>query len=402
MSTTLDAIARPGVAAWEQRLDDVLATIAQRASEHDRHGSFPHDAFEDLRPLGLVPLTVPRALGGAGAGLATSAGIVERVGAADPSVGLVLIWQLIFQAELARAERRWPAAVRDRVQHSAVRDGDLINALRVEPDLGTPARGGLPGTIAERRPGEAGWRLRGHKIYCTGIPALRWLAVWAATDDDEPLVGTFLVERGTPGYRVEDTWDHLGLRASGTHDVILEGVEIPLDHAVDVRAPAEWKQEDRRDGLAWATLLMAANYTGIAVAARDWLVGYLNERTPTNLGAPLASLPHFQQAVGEIEALLEVSHTLLRDVTRDVDAGVEGAADRAPLVKHIATANTTQVTEIALRLTGNPGLSRTNPLERHHRDGLTGRVHTPQSDMVLGGLGRAALGRSGGGLRVLG
>jgi alkylation response protein AidB-like acyl-CoA dehydrogenase len=47
---------------------------------------------------------------------------------------------------------------------------------------------------------------------------------------------------------------------------------------------------------------------------------------------------------------------------------------------------------LALELTGNPGLSRENELERHYRDALCGRVHTPQSDMVTGAAGKAALG----------
>ncbi len=74
---------------------------------------------------------------------------------------------------LGRPDNRWPAQVRRAVFDSAVADGALINALRVEPALGSPSRGGLPDTIA-RRDGD-GWRLSGHKLYSTGIPALRWL-----------------------------------------------------------------------------------------------------------------------------------------------------------------------------------------------------------------------------------
>jgi alkylation response protein AidB-like acyl-CoA dehydrogenase len=399
MNTALRGKAEPGSEWWETQLQSTLAAIAERAADHDRDSSFPHDGFEDLRPLGLVALTVPIEQGGAGASLETAARLLERVAVADSSVALVLMWQLIMQWDLGRPGNGWPAALRERVQRSAVEEGALINALRVEPDLGTPARGGIPATTARRLPGDGGWRLTGHKIYATGIPALRWLAIWAASDDDDPLVGTYLVERSTPGWRVEETWDHHGLRASGTHDVVLEGAEIPLENAVDVRTPEAWKSKNRAALLGWVGVLMAATYTGIAVAARDWLVGYLNERTPTNLGAPLASLPHFQQAVGEIEVLLEVSHTLIRDVARTIDVGDPEASARGPLTKHVATANAIQVTDIGLRLTGNPGLSKVNPLERHHRDALTGRVHTPQSDMVLGGLGRTALGR-GGGVRV--
>jgi len=398
--STIATLAEPGTAAWEARLDDVLAAIAARAAEHDRDGSFPHEAFTALHEVGVLGLTVPTELGGAGAGLTTAASVLERVAAADASVGLVLLWQLAFHAELGRGDGDWPAALRERVHRSAVEEGALINALRVEPDLGTPARGGVPATTATRT--EDGWSLSGHKIYCTGIPALRWLLVWAATEDEDVRTGNFLVERGTPGYRVEETWDHIGLRASGTHDTIFADVTVPLDHAVDVRSPQEWRELDRGVSLAWATTLMAATYTGVAVAARDWLARYLNERVPTNLGAPLASLPHVQSAVGEIEALLDVSHTLIRDVAAGVDAGDAAAAARGPVAKFVATENAITIADLGLRLTGNPGLTRANPLERHHRDALTGRVHTPQRDMVLGALGRAALSGSAAAVKVLG
>ena len=107
----------------------------------------------------------------------------------------------LFHAGLGEAG--WPDGPLALVRKSAVEGVALINALRVEPDLGTPARGGLPATVAARLPDGAGWRLSGRKIYSTGIPLLRWLLVYARTDDPEPLVGNVLVEAGTPGYAVE-------------------------------------------------------------------------------------------------------------------------------------------------------------------------------------------------------
>src|SRR4051812_46142436 len=92
------------------------------------------------------------------------------------------------------------------------------------------------GRVATRT-AAGGWRLTGRKIYVTGAPILAWYLVWARTDEPVPRVGQFLVPAGGPGTRVEPTWDHLGLRASGSHDVLLEGVEVPEDHAVGLRRP---------------------------------------------------------------------------------------------------------------------------------------------------------------------
>ena len=57
--------------------------------------------------------------------------------------------------------------------------------------------------------------------------------VWARTDEPETRVGQFLVPAGLPGTRVVETWDHLGLRASGSHDIIFDDVVFPLDHEID-------------------------------------------------------------------------------------------------------------------------------------------------------------------------
>ena len=76
---------------------------------------------------------------------------------------------------------------------------------------------------------------------------------------------------GLPGTRIVETWDHLGLRASGSHDVIFDDVVIPLDHEIDVRKPADWRAPDSVQAPC-STIFVAAIYDGIARAARDWLV----------------------------------------------------------------------------------------------------------------------------------
>ncbi|MFB9895549.1 acyl-CoA dehydrogenase family protein [Planobispora takensis] len=384
--------AQAGPEGWTAGLGEALAGIAERAAEHDRRASFPHEAFEALHAAGVLTLTLPGRYGGREAGLAQTAVVVGAVAGADPSVALVTAQHLMTHAALRAPDNAWPAEVRERVQRSAAEGPALINSLRVEPDLGTPARGGLPATVAARQ-GEH-WSLTGHKIYSTGVPGLRWLSVWARTDDPEPLVGAFLVEAGTPGYRVEETWDQLGMRATRSDDVIFTGARIPAGHAVDLN-PAGAPPAGRGTAfLGWNNVVLGALYHGVARAARNWLVRYLGERTPANLGRPLATLPRFQAAVGEIEAWLLTGDRLLEGAAHAVDAGDEAAA-RSGLVKYTVTGNAIRIVEQGLALTGNPGLSRRNPLERHYRDVLCGRVHTPQDDTILTGAGALAFGELG-------
>jgi hypothetical protein len=362
--------------------------FSERAGLHDREASFPFENFKELSEAGLLALTVPAALGGGGAGARDAARILGIFAKADPSTALVLSMHYIQHLVMARSQR-WPVRLARKLAKEAVEGVALINALRVEPELGSPARGGLPATIARRT--ETGWRLTGRKIYSTGAPILKWYAVWAKTDEPEIRVGLFLVPAGLPGMRIEETWDHLGLRASGSHDVIFEDVAFPLDYEIDVRKPEDWATPDFTQGILSA-ILVSSIYDGVARAARDWLVKFLKERVPANLGAPLASLPRAQEVLGAIEARLAVNARLIDSFSGDFDDGVLLDATEASAIKLTVTNNAVAAVEDALSLSSNHGLTRANPLERHYRDVLCGRVHTPQDDATRMTLGRLALG----------
>lgn len=363
--------------------------FATRADAHDRDRSFPFENFAGLHRAGLLNVAIPAERGGRGGRLGAIATVIGAIAGGDASTALVLLMHYLQLAGLLRSERIAPA-LQEQVLRDCREGVALVNALRVEPELGTPARGGLPATTAGRT--RDGWRLSGRKIYSTGSPGLSYGIVWARTDDAEPLVGQFLVPMQRSGVRIEETWDHLGMRASGSHDVVFEDVALPADHAIDLRAPKEWATRDAITHV-WNTVAIGALYHGVGCAARDWLVGYLHHRKPANLGASLATLPRFQEAVGEIEALLGVSRMLIEATAERADRDIDSVSvSDASLVKYTATNNAIAAVGKALELIGNPGLSRTHPLERHYRDVLCSRVHTPQNDMILSGAGRAALG----------
>jgi alkylation response protein AidB-like acyl-CoA dehydrogenase len=395
MSAQLKAIAVGTNEARGLRPDEAIAAadrlsvlFAKRAESHDRAGSFSHRNIADLHEAGLLARNVPSRLGGGGASLSESRQILGRIAQGDPSTALVLGMQVVHHANLARSGG-WPPHLAEHIQRSAVETGALLNVLRVEPELGSPARGGLPETIARRSP--AGWSLAGRKIYSTGAPALSWGLVWARTDEAPARVGLFLVPMAARGLTIEESWDQLGMRASGSHDVVLDGVEVPLDHAVDLRAPAAWASPDPIY-LAWNTTAIAAIYDGVARAAQAWFIGFLRARVPSNLGAPLATLPRFQEAIGESERLLAINERLLAGAAEAADRGEPLSPTESGLTKLSVTENAIQVVQRAIELTGNPGLSRANPLERHLRDVLCARIHTPQGDSVRLAAGRMALG----------
>ncbi|WP_432827410.1 acyl-CoA dehydrogenase family protein [Dactylosporangium sp. CA-092794] len=373
----------------EVDLAAVTAELAERAEEHDRDGSFPYEGIALVHKHGLLTETVATRHGGPGAGLARTVDILTALGAGDPAVALVTAMTLFNHAGQALAPS-WPEPHYRQVLAESASAPTLINALRVEPELGTPARGGLPATVAVRVPG--GWSLSGHKIFSTGAEALAWMLVWARTDEDEPRTGSFLVRGGSPGLTIERTWDHLGLRASRSDDVLLADVRVPADATIELSRPTP----DPRGAVlfAWNCLGLTALYLGVANAARDWLVRFLHERVPTSLGKPLATLPRFEAAVGEIEARLTAARVLVRALAEGVDAGDPEAARRAPIGKLTGARAAIESVQEAVALIGNNALNRHNPLERHLRDVLCARIHTPQDDTILTAAGKAALSQS--------
>jgi alkylation response protein AidB-like acyl-CoA dehydrogenase len=373
-------------------LPEITAALAARAAGHDLDGSFPADGLGQVHDAGLLTATVAGRHGGAGAGLATTVGILRALGRGDPSVALITAMTLFTHAMQARGPT-WPLRIYEEVLEESAARPVLINALRVEPELGTPARGGLPATVARWHSGT--WLLSGRKTFSTGAAGLRWMVVWARTDEDPARVGSFLVRADSPGISIERTWDHLGLRASRSDDVIFADTPVPPGataglHDPDPAGPASPAPPD--EGFAaWNSLGLAAIYLGVAAAARDWLAGFLGERTPSALGRPLATLPRFQTAVGEIETALTGADDLVDALARRVDAGDETVAGHPAMAKLIATRAAIGAVEQAVALVGNNALTRKNPLERHYRDVLCARVHTPQDDTILSTAGRAAL-----------
>jgi alkylation response protein AidB-like acyl-CoA dehydrogenase len=370
------------------RLPEVTAALAARAEEHDRAGTFPAEGIAVVHAAGLLTATVGERYGGLGAGVAQTVAILRALGRGDPSVALISAMTMFLHAAQAK-EQTWPDALYAEALAESARRPVLINALRVEPELGTPARGGLPATVARRVPD--GWSLTGRKIFSTGAVGLRWMMVWASTDEPAPRVGSFLVRSDSPGITIEPTWDHLGLRASRSDDVIFAGTTIPADAVVGLAEPTAGPPTPDAALMVWNALGLTALYLGVASAARDWLIGFLNERTPAALGRPLATLPRFQSAVGEIETSLTAADDLISSLAARADAGDPAAAGHAGMAKLSGTRAAITAVEQAVALVGNNGLTRRYPLERHYRDVLCARVHTPQDDSILAAAGQSAL-----------
>ena len=293
-------------------MTDALAANAER---YDRSAEFPWDSIHAVHEAGLLTLGIGPAYGGRDLSATEAARVLQALGRGDPSVAL-LTAMTVFQHVSQARRPRWPEPLYRQVVRDSRQRPVLINAVRAEPEWGAPARGGLPATKLTRT--ARGWLLNGHKGYGTGSEGLAYHLVWAVTEDDEPLIGHVIVPGDSPGIKVVRTWDHLGLRASSTHDIVYTDVEVPFENFPGVPVA-----EAGRDAAAFASvgISLMALYVGVARAAQQFFITFANERVPTSLGRPIAATERIQTIAGEIEAQLIQAEEVLYGLAGRIDAG---------------------------------------------------------------------------------
>ncbi|CAM4045718.1 acyl-CoA dehydrogenase family protein [Cohnella lubricantis] len=371
--------------ARANRVEALAARFAERAAAHDKEGSFPFENYADLRNAGYLKLTVPKAYGGDEISLYEMVLLQERLAYGDGSTALGVGWHLGQMLHL-RTVKRWPEELFAELCRDTVADGAMINAFASEAGSGSPSRGGKPETTAISADG--GWRITGRKTFSTLSPILDRFTV-SAYIPEEDTVADFLVRRSEQ-VTVVETWDTLGMRGTGSHDVVLDGAWT------DQRMRLPGKGQD--DGGGWL-LHIPACYSGIALAARDFALEFARGYRPNHLAGPIAELPAVRQMFGEIEVELRSSRQLLYSAAEHWDLASMGQRPalkpELALAKYVVTNNALRVVDLAMRIVGGASLSRKLPLERYYRDVRAGLHNPPMDSSVLQMLAAEALGEKG-------
>ncbi|MDQ0060276.1 acyl-CoA dehydrogenase family protein [Paenibacillus harenae] len=368
------------------RAEQLAVQFAKRAAKHDLEGSFPFDNFTDLKQSGYLKLTVPESFGGEEGSVYEMVLSQERLARGDGSTALAVGWHigLLLQLRLSRA---WPEKLYAELCRETVANGAIINELISELATGSPSRGGKPETSASRVQG--GWRINGKKTYSTLSPVLTFFIVSASIENSDK-VGSFLVRQG-PGVRIEETWNSLGMRATGSHDVVLEDVFVPDEDTIRGLEPARAASVPTEGTL----LHIPACYIGIARAARDFALEFARKHKPNSLTVPIAELPHIKRQIGLIEAeLLTARSYLFHTADRwDKEPGNRATMKHElGLAKYTATNAAIRIVDQAMRIVGALSLSRSLPLERMYRDVRAGLHNPPMDDAVLLNLANHAIG----------
>jgi acyl-CoA dehydrogenase len=338
---------------WVAVVHDLGPTFAARAAAHDANDSFVADNYAELKRRKVFSAGVPAELGGGGASHAELCALLRELAHACGSTALALAMHTHL---LATTVWRW-------------RQGQPVDALlrRIASEetvlISTGASDWLDSSgKAEKVDG--GYRVTARKIFCSGAPMGNILMTSAVYDDPQagPTVLHFAVPFVADGVTIMDNWRTLGMRATGSHDVLLDGVFVP-ENAVALRRPkGRWH-------LFWtvavtvAMPLVMAVYVGIAEAAAALACREAMKKNQE---------PHVQYLVGEMENALVTAQMALQGMIETVAnydfPPVEHTADAILIRKTIAARAAVLTVEKALEVVGGAGFFRSLGLERLLRD----------------------------------
>jgi alkylation response protein AidB-like acyl-CoA dehydrogenase len=392
----MTAIGEPSAVERRQRLvrlaGELADDFATRAAEHDRDNTFPFENFQKMREARYLALTIPEELGGLGADIVDFVHCQERLAQGDGSTALAVNMHLFGMG--AMLDGGMPSdPARQMIIRTVAQNGWLLGGSLTEPESG--GNWGFPVTKAVPAPG--GYRVTGRKTFASMAPAMNFFLVNATVpgaDGAPDDVGTFAIPKGTPGLEIIETWNTLGMRATGSHDLKLTDCLVPEALLIERRPPGNF--DERGVALfAWFSTSIAAIYTGIAIAARNFAIEYAQRRRPSVLERSIAHLPGIQFAVADIEIMLATARALTLSVAEEWKRGEHHSAagmTRLLQPKYYATTTAIEVVNKAMNVVGGVGLYKTTPLERYYRDVRAGTFHPISQDVTREWIGKSALG----------
>ncbi|MER5649367.1 acyl-CoA dehydrogenase family protein [Streptosporangium sp. NPDC002524] len=353
--------------------------IAEAAPDNDRRGSFPHDVFEGLRKDGVLGATVPSALGGLGVERMHDVSLaLLRVAEADASTALALHMQLSRALTLTYEWRTGPAHARALAERllRGMGSGEAVVSTGVK-DIPRDRR---PTTLTPADDG--GWLLSGGKTLVSMAPMATDFAVYAQTrvPGQRPQSGMAVLTRDTPGLTVMDNWDGLGMRASGSVDIVFEDCRIAPEDVV-LRGPAGEQNLAMLAGQTVSSITMLGIYTGIAQSAREIAVSTLLRRGAAGAAAA-------RTLVAEMDArLFTMRSTVAAALARADRLSYDDSGDpqeRGPAMmtpfqcaKMVVNQLAPAIVFDAQTLIGGASFSAAHPLARLYRDVRAGGFMQP-------------------------
>ena len=361
---------------WRSVLKTLGPGFAARAAAHDSDDSFVHENYRELKEHRVFSAGVPAELGGGGLEVAGLGAMLRELAHYCSSTALAVSMHTHLVAATAWRWRNESAPVEGLLKRVANEQIVLVSS-------GASDWLDSSGTLTKV---DGGYRMTGRKVFASGSPEGTLLVTSSVYDDPDggPVVLHFPLPLDAPGVTVLDNWRTLGMRATGSNDVVIEDAFIP-DAAIGVRR-AKGKWGPVFDLVALVALpLIYSVYVGIAEAARDLAL---------TKAAGKRLMPDTQMAVGEMENELRAAQIAL-------DSSIEIASNAQPSIettneivirRTLAGQAAMRTVDKALEVAGGAALFRSTGLERLWRDVQGARYHPMQEKRQLAFTGRSTLG----------
>jgi butyryl-CoA dehydrogenase len=350
--------------------DFATSEVAPRVMDMDRSQTMDEGIVRQLFELGIMGVEIPEAHGGTGADFFTSVLVVEELSKVDPSVGVLVDVQntLVINAILRWASADLKVRIFPRLAADTVGAYALSEAGSGSDAFALSCRATQDGD---------GWRLSGRKMWITNGKEAGLYIVFATVDPDAGYKGVtaFVVERDFEGFEVGKKEDKLGIRASSTTELLLDGVFVPDDNVLgEVGKGYKVAIETLNEG----RIGIGAQMIGLAQGALDHTVRYVQERE--QFGRTIGSFQGVQFQLAEMATEIEAARLLVYNAARLKDAGQPFLA-QAAMAKLFSSETAQRVSSRCIDLFGGYGFTKEYPVEKLYRDAKIGTIYEGTSNM---------------------
>jgi alkylation response protein AidB-like acyl-CoA dehydrogenase len=231
------------------------------------------------------------------------------------------------------------------------------------------------------------WILNGRKLWITNGAEAGIFVIFANVDPSAGYKGitAFIVEREFAGFKVGKKEDKLGIRASSTTELLLDGCEVPEENAL---GPIGQGYKIAINTLNEGRIGIGAQMIGVAQGALTAAINYINERK--QFGKPLSDFQAVQFQVAQAATELEAARLMVYNAARLKDAGNDIAREGA-MAKLFSSQVCERVTSLCIELFGGYGYTRDYPVEKFYRDAKIGTIYEGTSNMHLQTIAKAIL-----------
>ncbi len=366
------------------RLDEVLPLAAADADATDRESQFPQRAMTALGESGLLGLTLPREVGGLGAGPVEFVDVTARLAAVCGSSAMVYLMHVAAANVVAAAP---PSGLPEATARLA--SGEWLGTLAFSEKGSRSHFWASTSPAVQESDGSV--RIKAAKGWVTsaGLAQLYVLSCLAPDDQSPTDTNLYAIPAGHDGWTVSAPWDGLGLRGNASSPMDLDAL---VDEGLRVGGRGDGFGLMMTVVLPWFSLGNAAVSLGLARGALDAAVGHVTATRLQHLGSSLADLPTIRARLAQASIELEAVTAYVKDTAARVAAADETAQLAVLGAKASANETALRVTDAAMRVCGGAAFSRHLGIERAFRDARAGYVMAPTSDVLYEFYGRALCG----------